>query len=119
MLNMALIECLEDVRGMRPVEEIAELIQISEEIRTTNPVDEWDRLGVLDTGGQAQVYKVKRKSDGLIAAMKRVPNVVDEEVKKIMEDASLISYLNSDEMIKCVGLYYYKKTVYIMLDLME
>ena len=36
-----------------------------------------------------------------------------------MEEASLISYLNSDEMIKCVGLYYYKKTVYIMLDLME
>ena len=47
MLNMALIECLEDVRGMRPEEEIAELIQISEEIQTTNPADEWDRLGAL------------------------------------------------------------------------
>ena len=44
MLNLALLQCLEDVRGPRPYEEIANLVHTSLEIWTTNPADEWIRL---------------------------------------------------------------------------
>ena len=101
MLNMALNECLEAVRGLRPEEEIADLIHVTDEIKTINPFSEWEEIGRCGRGGQAIVYKVKRKRDGLIAAMKTFKDVTNSEVKKVMQEASLISYINSDEMIKC------------------
>ena len=53
MLNMALNNILEDERGMRPPEEIAQLIDRSEEIKTTNPADDYEFLGAIAEGGQA------------------------------------------------------------------
>ena len=47
MLNMALNEVLEDVRGMRPPEEIAQLIDRTEEIKTTNPGDDYIQMDML------------------------------------------------------------------------
>ena len=41
MLNMALNEVLEDARGMRPPEEIKQLIERTEEIKMTNPADDY------------------------------------------------------------------------------
>ena len=79
MLNMALNECLEDVRGLRPDEEIAELIKVTDDIKTNNPQEDWESLGSLGKGGQADVFKVRRKSDNTIAAMKRVNNVTQPE----------------------------------------
>ena len=38
---MALNECLENVRGLRPEEEIAELIKVTDVIKISNPRDEW------------------------------------------------------------------------------
>ena len=35
------------------------------------------------------------------------------------QEASLINYLNSNELIKCFEIYHNKKEVYIMLELME
>lgn len=79
MLNMALNECLEDVRGLRPDEEIAELIKVTDDIKTNNPKEDWECLGRLGAGGQAEVFKVRRKSDNMIAAMKRMDNVTQPE----------------------------------------
>ena len=76
---MALNECLEDVRGLRPEEEIAELIKVTDDIKTNNPQEDWESLGSLGKGGQAEVFKVRRKSDNTIAAMKRVNNVTQPE----------------------------------------
>ena len=81
---MALNECLENVRGLRPEEEIAELIKVTDVIKTSNPSDEWQSLGKLGEGGQAQVYKVKHRTNGMIAAMKRVQNIQPAEVHKVM-----------------------------------
>ena len=53
MLNMALNECLENVRGLRPEEEIAELITVTDDIKTSNPSNDWDSLGKLGEGGFA------------------------------------------------------------------
>ena len=78
---MALSECLENVRGLRP-----EPIKVTDVIviKTSNPQDEWQSLGKLGELGQAQVYKVKHKTNGMIAAMKRVQSVKPAEVQKVM-----------------------------------
>ena len=37
----------------------------------------------------------------------------------VINEASLIAYLDCDEMIKCEALYHYQNNVYIVLELME
>ena len=120
MLNMALNEVLEDVRGMRPPEEIAQLIDRTDEIKTNNPSDDYIPMGKLGSGGQAEVIKVrKKKQEDTIYAMKKVVNVEDYEVKKVIEEASLLTYLGCNEIVKCTDLYYHKKVVYIFLEFMD
>ena len=50
---MALNECLENVRGLRPEEEIANLITITDDIKTSDPNKDWENLGKLGQGGFA------------------------------------------------------------------
>ena len=76
---MALNECLENLRDPR-----TEPIIVTDVIKTSNPQDEWQSLGKLGEIGQAQVYKVKHKTNGMIAAMKRVQSVKPAEVHKVM-----------------------------------
>ena len=64
MLNLALNELLEDERGMRPPEEITQLIDRSEEIKLTNPGDDFEQIEKLGKGGQAEVFKVRHKNNG-------------------------------------------------------
>ena len=119
MLNMALNECLEGVRGMRPEAEIAKLITVTDDIKINNPNEEWESISKIGEGGQAKVFKVRRRRDGLIAAMKKVINVQPREVQKVMQEASLIKCLDSNEMIRCVDLYHYRGNIFIMLEFLE
>ena len=119
MLNMALNECLESVRGMRPEAEISKLITVTDDIKINNPNEEWESMSKIGEGGQAKVFKVRRRRDGLIAAMKKVINVQPREVQKVMQEASLIKCLNSNELIRCVDLYHYRGNIFIMLEFME
>ena len=43
----------------------------------------------------------------------------DQECSMVINEASLIAYLDSDELIKCTDLYLFKRNVYIMLEYME
>ena len=80
MLNMALNEVLEDARGMRPPEEIKQLIERTEEIKMTNPADDYSQICKLGEGGEAEVHKVRHKRKGTICAMKKVVNVEEHEL---------------------------------------
>ena len=51
--------------------------------------------------------------------MKKVLNVEEYELKQVIEEASLLSYLDCDEIVKCNDLYYHKRVVYIFLEFME
>ena len=55
--------------------------------------------------------------------MKVVENVQEEEKQLVINEASLIAFLDSNELIKCVDLYYYgnarNKSIYIVLELMD
>lgn len=66
---------------------------------------------------------MRRRRDGELFAMKVVAGVEEEEKQLVINEASLIAFLDSDELIKCVDLYYYgparTKSIYIVLELMD
>ena len=43
----------------------------------------------------------------------------EHDLKKVIEEASLLSYLDCDEIVKCSDLYYFRQIVYIFLEYME
>lgn len=51
--------------------------------------------------------------------MKKFRKVDPAGVKKAIQEASLINYLNSDELIKILELYHHKQNFAIVLELME
>ena len=53
------------------------------------------------------LFKVKRHSDDMVFAMKKIADVNQEELSQVVNEASLITSLNSDELIKCEDLYYF------------
>ena len=60
---------------MRPHEEIARLVEESIEIKITNPNHDFTMIEKIDEGGFGAVFKVKRKSDQNIFAMKLIKGV--------------------------------------------
>ena len=65
------------------------------------------------------VFKAQRLIDGKIFACKVVKNVREQELSMVINEASLIAFLDSDELIKCSDLYHFKRNVYIMLEYMD
>ena len=53
--------------------------------------------------------------------MKQINNVQPREVAMVINEASLINYLNSncDELIGCEEVYHFNNTVFIMLEYMD
>ena len=74
-INMALSERKEMTEGLRPYDEIANVVQEAIVMKTTDPSKKYQRLGTVGVGGFGEVFKVKRISDGLFFAMKVVKNV--------------------------------------------
>ena len=75
MLNSALNEQLENFRGTRPLEEIKALITESIDIKTTKVQDDYDYVEKIGEGGYGAVYRVKRKADGRLFALKVLKEV--------------------------------------------
>ena len=51
--------------------------------------------------------------------MKLLKDAQEDEKKLIINEASLIAFLDSNELIKCVDLFYFNKQIFIMLEYME
>ena len=62
---------------------------------------------------------MRRLSDDGLYAMKVIEGVRGSDLEMVINEASLISFLNSDELIKCIDLYAYDGNAYIMLEYME
>jgi len=74
----------------------------------------------LGAGGFAKVFKVKRKSDGFICALKFVEPKNDKERNIIINEIGLMYMCNENNlMLKVFEAYNYKDRLWIMCELMD
>ena len=52
-------------------------------------------------------------------AMKSVKNASQADKTMAINEASLISHLEANEMIQCEDIYYHNKSMYIILEMMD
>ena len=57
--------------------------------------------------------------DGKLFALKYVSGATANEKQAVINEASLIAFLDSEEIIKCVDLYEYNNKIWIILEFME
>ena len=73
----------------------------------------------IGKGGQGTIFKVHCKSDGKVFAMKMAENCSEVERQMIINEASLISYLQIDEMVQCLEVYEHNDCLFLILEYMD
>ena len=53
----------------------------------------------LDNGSYGLVYRVKRKYDGQIFALKKIEQIKGDQFASVIFEATLMYYLNKEELI--------------------
>jgi serine/threonine protein kinase len=71
-------------------EEFKESMQSITKISTNDPSKAYDIVGKLGQGGFAKVFKVKRKSDGFVCALKFIEPKNEKERKIILNEVGLM-----------------------------
>ena len=62
---------------------------------------------------------MKRKSDEVIFSMKLMKNCEQRDMGLMINEASLIAYLQCDELIKVEDMYHFQNNLYMMLEYMD
>ena len=118
-LKMMLNQQREQVEGLRPHEEISRNVAEAIQIKKENPALHYKILKTVARGGFGEIFQVQRLTDKKIFALKYVLGVTAAERQLVINESSLIAFLDSNEIIKCVDLYDYNKRIWIFLEYME
>ena len=86
----------------------------------TDPSKSYDILGKLGQGGFAKVFKVKRKSDGFICALKFVEPKNEKERRIIINEVGLMQMCTENSgVLKVLEAYDFKQRLWIFVELMD
>lgn len=119
MLNLVMAEERRSEEEQRTHNEIKRKLTNSFDLKKSDPKLEYQKLGKIDEGGFGEIFKVERISDGKIFAMKFIREISRSDMDLAIQEASIISYLQSDELIKYVDMFYFNKQFFIILEYME
>lgn len=87
---------------------------------TTDPSKFYDIIGKLGQGGFAKVFKVKRKKDGFICALKFVEPKNDTERQIIVNEVGVMRMCADNQgVLKVIEAYDYKQRLWIFVELMD
>ena len=87
---------------------------------TTDPSKFYDIIGKLGQGGFAKVFKVKRKKDGFICALKFVEPKNDQERQIIINEVGVMRMCAENSgVLKVVEAYDFKQRLWIFVELMD
>ena len=90
------------------------------QVLTDDPSKYYDIIGKLGQGGFAKVFKVKRKSDGYICALKFVEPKTDEERTIIMNEIGVMRMCEQNQgILKVIEAYDFKSRLWIFVELMD
>lgn len=71
-----------------------------------NPLEVYQNLKHINSGSQGQIYKVKRKSDGQILALKMILARTPQEWEDIQNEVSLMKICGSENnLLSCIDAY--------------
>ena len=90
------------------------------QVLTTDPSKYYDIIGKLGQGGFAKVFKVKRKKDGFICALKFVEPKNDAERYIIMNEVGVMRMCEVNTVVlKVIEAYDFKARLWIFVELMD
>ena len=97
-------------------------VQLNEysQVMTEDPSKYYDIIGKLGQGGFAKVFKVKRKSDGYVCALKFVEPKNDTERKIIINEIGVMRMCEQNQgILKVIEAYDFKNRLWIFVELMD
>lgn len=62
--------------------------------------NDFEALGTLGSGGRGQVFRVRRKQDGGVFALKILPNATPESARQFKEEVALLSRLSHPNLVR-------------------
>lgn len=90
------------------------------DLRKQDPAEFYDIIERIGVGGFAKVFKVKRKVDGKILALKFVdPKTPAERESVLNEVGIMLMCKENDGVIKCYECFDFKGRLWIFLELMD
>ena len=90
------------------------------QILTSDPSKFYDIVGKLGQGGFAKVFKVKRKTDGFVCALKFVEPKNEKERAIIINEIGIMQMCQDDiGILKVIEAFDYKERIWIFVELMD
>ena len=123
-LNMMLAQHLVRQDCLQDHKEIEKNVESSLNIREENPTKFIQVTKVLGEGGTGKVYLVKNLHTDLNLteeeyAIKKMISLDHKSIRMLKNEASLISFLDSNELIKCYAMFKHKKEFITLLEYMS
>lgn len=89
-------------------------------MKRDDPSKFYDIIERIGVGGFAKVFKVKRKSDGVICALKFVEPKNDAERESIFNEVGIMLLCQeNDAILKCFECFDFKQRLWIFLEMMD
>jgi len=93
---------------------------INFELKKEDPSKYYDIIERIGVGGFAKVFKVKRKADGVLCALKFVEPKNPIERESIMNEVGIMLMCKqNDAIIRCFECFDFKARLWIFLEMMD
>lgn len=89
-------------------------------MKREDPSQYYDIIEKIGVGGFAKVFKVKRKSDGAICALKFVEPKTDAERESVTNEVGImLMCTENDGVLKCLECFDFRNRLWIFLEMMD
>ncbi|XP_039624290.1 serine/threonine-protein kinase 10-like [Polypterus senegalus] len=84
--------------------------------RDEDPQLEWETLGELGDGAFGKVYKVRKKSSGVLAAAKVIEVKSEEELEDHVIEIDILALCCYSNIVKLLGALFFESKLWIMIE---
>ena len=107
------------IEGWRSFNEFSHLLTKVCPIKFENPALMYKIIGKIGKGGYGTIFRVERHTDKKNFALKFTNPRSNAERQDVINECSLISFLDCEQLIKCEEVYDYQNRLWVFIELME